>query len=157
MYLSKFAAKVFIVIRKPDLSASMSQYLIDQIKVTANIELLAETEIIEVQGDDRLEEVTLKKIKTNDTKKAKAAALFIFIGARPKTEWLNIDLIKDTKGFLETGNGLSRHENFQKIWKLRREPFLLETCSPGIFAAGDVRAGAMNRVASAVGEGARTF
>ena len=83
-----------------------------------------------------------------------AAALLIFIGAKPYTDWLELSIIKDGKGFIETGNGLAKYEDYKKVWKLDREPFLLETCSPGIFAAGDVRAGAMNRVASAVGEGA---
>ena len=153
MYLSKFAKNVHITIRKPDLSASMSQYLIDQIDNTPNINVLGKTEIIEATGADRLERILLKNVDSENTEAVDASALFIFIGARPMTEWLNIDLIKDPKGFLETGSGLTRYENFQKIWTQERKPFLLETCSPGIFAAGDVRAGAMNRVASAVGEG----
>ena len=85
---------------------------------------------------------------------ANAQALMIFIGARPVTDWIQLDVLKNEKGFVETGNGLQRHSDFKKTWKLEREPYLLETSSPGIFAAGDVRAGAMNRVASAVGEGA---
>jgi thioredoxin reductase (NADPH) len=83
-----------------------------------------------------------------------ASALFIFIGARPVTDWIKLNIIKDEKGFLETGRELLKYESFRKTWKLAREPFLLETCCPGVFAAGDVRSGAMNRVASAVGEGA---
>ncbi|MCH2233360.1 MAG: FAD-dependent oxidoreductase [Crocinitomicaceae bacterium] len=153
MYLSKFAKNVFIVIRKPDLSSSMSQYLIDQIAGTENITLLPHTEITSVAGEDKLEEVELKNNQDSYTRKAKARALFIFIGTKPITEWLSIDLLKDEKGFLETGNTLTRYKNFKNVWKIDREPFLLETCVPGIFAAGDVRAGAMNRVASAVGEG----
>lgn len=153
MYLSKFASNVYIIIRKPDLSSSMSQYLIDQIGDTENIKVLGFTEVIETLGDERLEKVVLKDNEQGSERTVEAGALFIFIGAKPKTEWLNIDVIKDPRGFLETGNGLTRYENFKKIWKLEREPFLLETCSPGIFAAGDVRSGAMNRVASAVGEG----
>ncbi|MCR9253462.1 MAG: FAD-dependent oxidoreductase [bacterium] len=153
MYLSKFASNVYIIIRKPDLSSSMSQYLIDQIGDTENIKVLGFTEVVETLGDERLEKVVLKDNEQGTERTVNAGALFIFIGAKPKTEWLNIDVIKDPRGFLETGNGLTRYENFKKIWKLEREPFLLETCSPGIFAAGDVRSGAMNRVASAVGEG----
>lgn len=154
MYLSNHARKVFIVVRKKDLSSTMSQYLIDQIKGTNNIEILGETVVGKVYGTDKLEELCLEDINTRERRQAKAAALFIFIGARPVTDWIKLNVIKDEKGFIETGRDLFKYEAFRKSWKLKREPFLLETCSPGIFAAGDVRAGAMNRVASAVGEGA---
>ncbi|MEM8939202.1 MAG: FAD-dependent oxidoreductase [Bacteroidota bacterium] len=153
MYLSKFAKNVFIVVRKPDLSQSMSKYLIDQIASIHTIHVLGSTEITEVKGENRLQEVVLKN-NENDLQEVKtAAALFIFIGAKPMTAWLTLDILKDERGYLETGLGLVKYQNFKKNWKLQREPFLLETCIPGIFAAGDVRAGAMNRVASAVGEG----
>lgn len=154
MYLSNHAARVFIVIRKKDLSSTMSQYLIDQINSTANISLVPETTIGQVFGNEKLEEICLEDINTKARQQVKAAALFIFIGAKPITDWIKLDIIKDDKGFIETGRDLIKYEAFKKSWKLAREPFLLETCNPGIFAAGDVRAGAMNRVASAVGEGA---
>lgn len=154
MYLANFANKVNIMVRKPDLSSSMSQYLIDQIEETENINVLGETEVIEAQGEERLERLVIRNRKSGEETVVDAAALLIFIGAKPYTEWLKLDIIKDEKGFVETGNALAHYDNFKKIWKMDREPFLLETCSPGIFAAGDVRAGAMNRVASAVGEGA---
>ncbi len=154
MYLSNHASKVFIVIRKKDLSSTMSQYLIDQINATSNIQLVPETTIGQVFGNEKLEEICLEDINTKNRKQVKAAALFIFIGAKPITDWIKLDIIKDDKGFIETGRDLLKYESFKKSWKLTREPFLLETCSPGIFAAGDVRAGAMNRIASAVGEGA---
>lgn len=154
MYLSNHAAKVFIVIRKNDLSSTMSQYLIDQIKATANIEVIGETIVGQVFGDGKLEEICLENITTGQRRQVKAAALFIFIGAKPVTDWIKLDIIRDSKGFIETGRDLLKYDSFKKSWKLEREPFLVETCSPGIFAAGDVRAGAMNRVASAVGEGA---
>jgi thioredoxin reductase (NADPH) len=154
MYLSNHAKRVFVVIRKKDLSSTMSQYLIDQIKATPNIEVLGETVIGKVYGSDKLEELCLEDINTKERRQAKAAALFIFIGARPVTDWIKLNVIKDTKGFIETGRDLLKYDAFRKSWKLSREPYLLETCSPGIFAAGDVRSGAMNRVASAVGEGA---
>jgi len=157
MYLSKFAKNVYIVIRKPDLSSSMSQYLIDQIAGTDNIEVLGNHEVTEVKGGERLEELVLKNNLENSEFTKPAVALFIFIGAKPVTDWLNTELIKDQRGFLETGNSLMKYEGFKKSWKLKREPFLLETCVPGIFAAGDVRAGAMNRVASAVGEGSMSI
>jgi thioredoxin reductase (NADPH) len=131
----------------------MSSYLIDQINGTANIQVMGHTEIISVMGDKRLKELRLSNSQTGEITQVTAGALFIFIGAKPITDWLKLDILKDKKGFLETGNALTKYDNFKKIWKLDREPYLLETCLPGIFAAGDVRAGAMNRVASAVGEG----
>ena len=154
MYLANFAKTVSILVRKPDLSSSMSQYLIDQIDGTENINVHGFTEIIAAHGDDKLEKLTLRNNDKAEERTVEAGALLIFIGAKPYTDWLELDIIKDAKGFIETGNGLSKYDDFKKIWKLEREPYLLETCSPGIFAAGDVRAGAMNRVASAVGEGA---
>jgi thioredoxin reductase (NADPH) len=154
MYLANFANRVHIVIRKQDLTATMSKYLIDQIAGTQNIVLHPETVIRQVYGEDRLEELELENIVTGKRERTKAAALFIFIGARPVTDWITLDIIKDDKGFIETGRDLLKYEAFKKAWKLTREPYLLETCSPGIFVAGDVRSGAMNRVASAVGEGA---
>ncbi|WP_276372201.1 response regulator [Chryseolinea sp. H1M3-3] len=154
MYLSNFARNVFIVIRKRDLSSTMSQYLIDQINNTPNIHVLGETIVGQVYGNEKLEEICLENMVTKSRRQEKASALFIFIGAKPVTDWLKLDIIKDEKGYIETGRDLFKYESFKKAWKLQREPYLLETCSPGIFAAGDVRAGAMNRVASAVGEGA---
>lgn len=154
MYLSQFASKVCILIRRPDLSSTMSSYLIDQIKGTKNIEVMGCTEVIEAKGSDKLECLILENIQSKEQVRVSAGALFIFIGAKPFTDWLKLNIIKDDKGFLETGRDLLNYDSFKKSWKREREPFLLETCSPGIFAAGDVRAGAMNRVAAAVGEGA---
>jgi thioredoxin reductase (NADPH) len=154
MYLANHAKRVFIVVRKPDLSSTMSQYLIDQISNTPNIEVIGESIVGQVYGDEKLEEVCIENTITGARRQVRAAALFIFIGARPVTDWLKLDIIKDDKGYIETGRDLLKYEAFKKSWKLQRDPFMLETCSPGIFAAGDVRAGAMNRVASAVGEGA---
>ena len=154
MYLSKFASSVTIVIRKKDLSSTMSAYLIDQLATRSNIHILPCSEIRSAVGKDgRLEELKIANADSNEEKVYKANALFIFIGAKPFTEWIGLDIIKDEKGFLETGRDLRQHEQFGKVWKQDREPYLLETSCPGIFAAGDVRAGAMNRVASAVGEG----
>lgn len=154
MYLSNFARRAFIIIRKKDLTSTMSHYLIEQIRNTPNIEILPETLVSKVSGTDKLEEIELQDCVTGNKRTAKTPALFIFIGAKPITDWIQLDIIKDEKGFIETGRDLIKYDQFKKSWKLSREPFLLETCSPGIFAAGDVRAGAMNRVASAVGEGA---
>ena len=157
MHLSKFAAGVNIVIRREDLTPTMSAYLIDQIAKRENIHLLACSEITSAAGNGRLEELTIGNIKTGESITRKANALFIFIGAKPFTDWIGLDIIKDDKGFLETGRDLKSYDLFKKIWKQDRDPYLLETSCPGVFAAGDVRAGAMNRVASAVGEGSMSI
>lgn len=154
MYLSKFAGRVYIVIRKPDLTSTMSAYLIEQIANTPNIEVLPFTVIAEAKGDTRLTHLVLENIQDQSRKEVPASALFVFIGAKPYTEWIGEDLLKDYKGFLLTGRDLVAHPRFKQVWKLSRDPYSLETSVAGIFAAGDVRAGAMNRVASAVGEGA---
>ena len=154
VYLSKFAEKVTILIRKPDLTATMSAYLIDQINAIENIEVKGRHQVVEAIGEERLERIKIENMEDKSTFIEEAGALFIFIGARPFTDWLKAKILRNEKGYVETGKELMRYDDFPKIWKQDREPFLLETCLPGIFAAGDVRAGAMNRVASAVGEGA---
>ena len=157
MYLSNFAKKVHILIRKKDLSSSMSQYLIDQIDKTENIVVMGETEVVEACGTSHLEHIVIENVATQERQQYDAGGLFIFIGNRPHTDWIQPEILKNDKGFVETGNDLLRHKDLKKIWKLEREPYLLETSSPGIFAAGDVHAGAMNRVASAVGEGSMSI
>jgi thioredoxin reductase (NADPH) len=153
MYLSKFARNVYIVIRKADLSSSMSSYLIDQINVTPNIHVLGKTEIKEALGKDKIEQVIIGGIDGTEAETKPADALYIFIGSRPFTDWIGKEIIRNDKGFIETGRDAKSYDSFNKIWKLKRDPYLLETSAHGIFAAGDVRANAMNRVASAVGEG----
>jgi thioredoxin reductase (NADPH) len=153
MYLSKFARNVYILIRKDSLSYTMSAYLIDQIAGESNIHVMPKTEITQAHGSERLEHLDIRDLTTGEITQKTAGALYIFIGAKPFTDWLGIDIIKDDKGFIETGRDLKLNSDFDKIWKQKRDPYLLETSCPGVFAAGDVRAGAMNRVASAVGEG----
>ncbi len=153
MYLSKFAKRVFILIRGDSLSFSMSTYLIEQISHTQNISVLNKTQVVEVKGDGRLESLVLEKLDTGERSTVETQSLFIFIGTRPFTDWIKLNLIKNERGYIETGRDLFNYENFNSIWKLDRSPYLLESSIPGIFAAGDVRSGAMNRVASAVGEG----
>lgn len=153
MYLSKFAKNIYIIIRKEDLTSTMSAYLIEQIAGTSNITLMPRTEIAEAMGTDKLQQLCLCNIETKDKNLVTADALYIFIGAKPFTDWIALDIIKDEKGFIETGRDLQGYDTFNKIWKQKRDPYLLETSCPGIFAAGDVRAHAMNRVAAAVGEG----
>jgi len=153
VYLSKFAKNVYIIIRRDSLSYTMSAYLIQQIDNIENIHVLPDTEVSEAIGSNCLEKLNLCNVKTKETETRQAAALYVFIGAKPYTDWIKLDILRDDKGFIETGRELRRYDNFGKIWKLNRDPFLLETSCSGIFAAGDVRSGAMNRVASAVGEG----
>jgi thioredoxin reductase (NADPH) len=157
MYLSKFARNVYILIRKEDLTSTMSAYLIDQIATRSNIHVWGKREIVSAAGEGRLKQLTIGNCETKESETRQADALYIFIGARPYTEWIGLDIIKDDKGFVETGRDLKTYAGFNKIWKQDRDPYLLETSCPGIFAAGDVRAGAMNRVASAVGEGSMSI
>jgi thioredoxin reductase (NADPH) len=152
MYLARYAEDVQIVVRREDLRGSMSQYLLDQIAKTPNIRLTARTELERVEGEGHVERVTLKSID-GTCRVEETDALFVFIGTQPRSEWLPAEVLRDEKGFVLTGRDLIAAEGFTRIWKERREPLTLESSVPGLFAAGDLRAGAMNRVASAVGEG----
>ncbi|MCB0637186.1 MAG: FAD-dependent oxidoreductase, partial [Lewinella sp.] len=154
VYLSQYATKVNILIRRPDLTATMSHYLIEQINGIENIEVHGYTEVVKACGEEHLERLILRDKQTEATREVPADALFIFIGARPKTDWLPGEILRDEKGYLLTGRDLRSRSDYGQFWKQSREPFLLETNQAGVFAAGDVRSGAMNRVASAVGEGA---
>lgn len=154
MYLAGFAKQVYVVMRNKDLASGMSQYLVDQIEKTKNINIIPDTEVVKTNGDKKLETLTLRNNESGEEKTVEAGALLIFIGSRPVTDWIKLDIIKDKKSFIVTGNSLTKFKGFKEAWKISREPYLLETCSPGIFAAGDVRAGGISRVASAVGDGA---
>jgi len=149
VYLSQNARKVFLLIRGDDLCKSMSSYLAHRIMNTPNIEILRCTEVIRMNGDGHLSSVEILNKTTGEKRTLATAALFSFIGATPRTDWLPSEIEKDEKHFVRTGIELgdSRH------WTLKRQPFLLETSRPGVFAAGDVRSGSVKRVASAVGEG----
>jgi len=141
---------VFIVIRGADLAASMSAYLIEQVRTTPNIELLPFAQIKEVCGPDHLEAMMLDLNGT--VEKRPARALFVFIGAKPNTERVSDQVLCDSKGFLLTGRDLVADPRHAAAWKKDREPYLLETCVPGIFTVGDSRSKTMARVASTVGE-----
>ena len=154
MYLARFASEVQIVVRRDSLRETMSQYLIDQIAGTSNIRLRSLTEIDRVEGDGRVERVALRSLEDGASRVEEVDAVFIFIGTRPRSDWLPAGVLRDAKGFVLTGRDLRAADAFARTWKERREPMALETSAPGVFAAGDVRSGAMNRVASAVGEGA---
>ncbi|MGB5161621.1 MAG: NAD(P)/FAD-dependent oxidoreductase [Thermoanaerobaculia bacterium] len=154
MFLSRFASRVTILIRADSLHKSMSQYLIDQIERTENISLEINTEVAAVAGSERLESITMKNNITGETETAPADAIFLFIGAVPHSDIVAGIVERTEAGFIPTGPDLIRDGRRPKNWKLRRDPFLLETSVPGIFAAGDVRHGVVRRVASAVGQGA---
>jgi thioredoxin reductase (NADPH) len=153
MYLSKFARRVVMLVRGPSLSATMSQYLIDQIKKTPNIEVRTHCQVTEVHGDTHLEAVSIHCAETGETSKAPTNMLSIFIGAAPNTEWLSGVVERDDRGFILTGADLVRDGKMPKGWQLERNPYWVESSVPGVFAAGDVRFGSVKRVASGVGEG----
>ncbi len=153
MNFARFAERVVILVRGDSLASTMSQYLIDQIKEMPNIQLWAHASVAEVHGDSHLEEISVLCSDTNKVERVPASSMFIFIGALPRTEWLGGLVERDDRGFLLTGPDLIRDGQRPKGWALDRDPFLLETNVPGIFAVGDVRHGSVKRVASGVGEG----
>jgi thioredoxin reductase (NADPH) len=153
LYLARHAKEVQIVVRRDSLRDTMSQYLIDQIGKTPNIRLRPRTEVERVEGEGRVERVGLASLDDGSCRVEEVDALFVFIGTRPCKDWLPPNVLRDAKGFVLTGRDLMAAEAYPRIWKEQREPLPLETSEPGVFAAGDLRAGAMNRVASAVGEG----
>ena len=153
MNFAKYAERVVILVRGESLSSTMSQYLIDQIKETANIQVWAHASVAEAHGDTHLEEISVLCSDTSKVERVPANAMFIFIGALPRTDWLGNVLERDDRGFILTGPDLMKDGHRPKGWTLDRDPFLLESSVPGIFAVGDVRHGSVKRVASGVGEG----
>jgi thioredoxin reductase (NADPH) len=153
MHLARFAKEVLIVIRREGLEATMSRYLIDQIAKESKIRVQPLTEVASVDGHGHVERITLRSVADGSCRTEEMDAVFVFIGTRPRTEWLPPSVLRDAKGFVMTGRDVMAAEGYARTWKEPREPLPLETSVPGVFAAGDVRAGAMNRVASAVGEG----
>jgi len=153
MNFAKYAERVVIVVRGASLSSSMSQYLIDQIRETPNIQIWANASVAEVHGEAHLEEISFLCSDTGKIERVAASAMFIFIGAMPQTDWLAGTVERDNHGFLLTGPDLMQGGERPKGWGLDRDPFLLETNVPGVFAVGDVRHGSVKRVASGVGEG----
>ena len=153
MNFAKYAERVVIVLRGSSLSSTMSQYLIDQIKETPKIQLWANATVAEAHGETHLEEISFLCSDTNKIERVPASAMFIFIGALPRTDWLGNIIERDERGFILTGPDLIREGQHPKGWTLERDPFLLETNVPGLFAVGDVRHGSVKRVASGVGEG----
>ena len=154
VYLSRFAREVQIVVRRDGLKETMSHYLVDQLAAIPNVRIRPLTVAERMEGNGRLERVHLRCVADNSVSVEEVQAIFIFIGTRPHSDWLPPYVLRNEKGFVLTGQDASLAEGFAKIWKETREPMPLETSVAGVFAAGDLRAGAMNRVASAVGEGA---
>ena len=153
MYFSKYASKVAILVRGESLTKSMSQYLMDQIHETPNIKVMVHSSVIEAKGETSLEAISIANSQTGETQTVGATSLFIFIGAVQRTDWLEGVLERDNRGFILTGQDLKPNGTRPKGWTLERDPFLLETNIPGIFAVGDVRHNSIKRVASGVGEG----
>jgi thioredoxin reductase (NADPH) len=150
VYLAEFARRVLLLIRGDDLYKNMSSYLVHRIEQTPNIELLCNTTIRRMSGNGHLGSVEIVNSETGQARSAETTAVFSFIGAVPRTDWLPPEIERDEKGFVRTGAELALSSH----WTARRQPFLLETSHAGVFAAGDVRSGSVKRVASAVGEGA---
>ncbi|MGD1892966.1 MAG: FAD-dependent oxidoreductase [Cyclobacteriaceae bacterium] len=150
IFLDGHAKQVYIDIRRESLASSMSRYLIDRIERTENITVLSHTEVVGLVGERSLEQVVIQNNQTQEKQELPIKEQITFIGADPHTQWLQDVIALDDRGFILTGNALKQANN----WKIAaRDPFLLETSMPGVFAVGDVRSGSVKRVASAVGEG----
>jgi thioredoxin reductase (NADPH) len=152
IYFAGYAQHVTILYRGDSLAKSMSRYLIDTIEATPNITVRTTAEVAAAHGDEQLERITVRDTAGGADEEMHLAAMFVFIGARPQTEWLPDDVARDRRGFVLAGSELLL-EDVRPRWRLERNPYLLETTMPGLFVAGDVRSQSMKRVASAVGEG----
>ena len=153
VFLSQTAKRVHMVVRGPGLADTMSRYLIRRIEQSPNIDLRTRTEVVALEGSDRLERVSLRDRQTGNVEVQNIRHVFVMAGAVPNTVWLKGCVTLDATGFIKTGPDLSPEELAAARWPLSRAPHLLETSLPGVFAVGDVRGGNIKRVASAVGEG----
>jgi thioredoxin reductase (NADPH) len=154
VFLSRHARRVTLLVRADTLEKSMSYYLIRQIDEIPNIDVRLTAEVVALHGDDHLETITICNRVTGRQDTVPASYLFVFIGAAPRTEWLEGVIERDGRGFVLTGPDLRSERPRPRGWTLDRDPYFLEASAPGVFAAGDVRANSVKRVASAVGEGA---
>ncbi len=152
-FLAETAKRVHMLVRSAGLAESMSRYLIRRIEESATIELRTNTEIVAIEGGDHLEVVRWHNKQTGQTEEKKIRHIFVMTGADPNTNWLDGCVMLDNKGFIKTGIDLSSDNLSAGGWPLTRQPYLLETSLPNVFAVGDVRGGSIKRVASAVGEG----
>ncbi len=154
MLLSRYAKSVTLMAVEERFSEKMSEYLLERLDGTPNIHQRPCCTVDSAEGDGRLERIAIRNVTTGETETAETEALFVFIGAAPRTEWLEGAVPRDERGYLLTGRALPRGDDGAvEGWTEERWPYLLETSLPGVFAAGDVRAGSVKRVASAVGEG----
>jgi thioredoxin reductase (NADPH) len=153
LYFSRHARRVTVLVRGDSLEKSMSRYLIDRIRKEENIEVVTKAEVTGVAGTRRLERVNVRLPESGEERAFDAAAMYIFIGAKPRTEMFAGTIELDEKGYVLTGPDLPRINQRPRGWTLDRDPYLFETSVPGVFAAGDVRGGSGKRVAAAVGEG----
>jgi thioredoxin reductase (NADPH) len=153
MNFSRYARRVVMLVRGESLASTMSQYLIDEIEKTKNISVEFGSSVVEAHGESRLESISVHCGASGEVSQVSASSLFIFIGALPGTEWLDGIVERDEKGFVLSGSELKRNGKLPTGWPLKRDPGLLETSIPGVFAVGDVRRGSVKRVASGVGEG----
>jgi thioredoxin reductase (NADPH) len=153
VFLAQTANRIHILVRSSSLASNMSRYLIRRIEGSPNIIVRPHTEIVALEGNNRLESVSWRNNQTGQTEQHNLRHIFVMTGADPNTGWLNGCISLDAKGFINTGPDLSSENLSTAGWELKRQPYLLETSLPGVFAAGDVRSGSIKRVASAVGEG----
>jgi thioredoxin reductase (NADPH) len=154
MYFSRFAKRVTLLVRGDSLESSMSYYLIQQLQQKDNVTVRTRCEVVGAEGQGHLQAITICDGKNGMTATVECGYLFVFIGAEPRTDWLGDTVARDERGFVYTGPDLLTNGTRPKGWDRDRDPFYLECSVPGIFAAGDVRANSVKRVASAVGEGA---
>jgi thioredoxin reductase (NADPH) len=155
LYLAHYARKVSIVMQGERLNDNVSEYLVDRVTHTPNIEIVPKSMVVALHGDDMLQAVTLRNCETGEERMIETSFLFLCLGGVPNTQWAKeVGIVRDEEGYLVTGPDLRKFGTPGETWKLNREPYYLETSMPGVFAAGDVRHGSIKRVASAVGEGA---
>jgi thioredoxin reductase (NADPH) len=155
LHFSRYTTKVTMVVRGDSLKNTLSAYLIDRIHSTKNVEVLTNTEVTALEGDETLRAITLTNLRTHESKRYETQWLFVCIGGAPRTEWATeVKIVRDEAGYIVTGPDLQFNGHLSDGWPLDRHPYYLETNVPGVFAAGDVRHGSVKRCASAVGEGA---